>query len=223
MDHTTTPKNNADYKPSLLPKPANFVSSLQELLALVASGKRVVVSDAEYLNETISVSRPSEDHWKEVVQIGAVEIVGGKLGARFCSYCAPGPQSDSLTQTQWDSFEEITAIPKKTVTECENSYADVWLSFVEFCGKDPIVVIAGDREVHKWTHALAGKAIDEEINGMPWVILRPLLPPNLAHLCSGELYKMVGLSEKDVLEGSSTHNALFDAISMALFLTLYTP
>ena len=203
------------------PTPTNYVSNLSQVLSLFASDTdtEVVVSDSEYLNGSLGTgARPGPEVWKEVVQIGAVKYRGGKQVATFNRYVTPTVHKE-MPAAQWESFTEITNIKKETLFSDGADFKEVFDAFMTFADGAPIVVIAGDREVYKWNFRLIGEKSDEKIDKMSWIILRPLLPTELQTLNSGDLYTKVGLSEAEVCTGGlTTHNALFDATSMALFL-----
>jgi hypothetical protein len=214
----------------VVPEPAKGVK-LDDIVALFDTTDEtveVVVSDFEYLNGTLLVfengtrgPRPGPEHWKEITQIGAVKYRGGEKIATFCEYVVPAVMGERGPAEMWSEFERITSISKATVMENGNSFEAVWERYLAFCGNAPIVVIMGDREVARWNFALIGKPRDAEIQAMNWRILKPLLPPKYQVL-SGELYQFVGATPDEVCEGKTTHDGLFDASSMALFLSRYT-
>lgn len=218
-------------KPAEPPKIEDTIAKLAEIVALFDTtdeNVEVNVSDSEYLNALLVVSkngtrgpRPGPEHWKEITQIGAVKYRGGKKVATFCEYVIPAVMGERGSAEMWSEFERITSISKATVMEKGGSFEEVWERYLAFCGDAPIVIIAGDREVARWNFALIGKPRDAEIMAMNWRILKPLLPAKYQVL-SGELYQFVGATPEEVCEGKTTHDGLFDASSMALFLSRFT-
>ena len=101
-----------------------------------------------------------------------------------------------------------------------NNFLNAWTEFKTFVGNDPLVIMLGDREVYKWNFRLIGENRDEELDRMNFIILKPLLEEQHRRYCSGELYKLVGLTADEVSSGG-THDALFDARSMANFCARY--
>jgi hypothetical protein len=226
MSLTSKVASNSSTAHPVPPNPTNYVPSLSEVLSLFSqnSDMDVVVSDSEYLNGSLATrARPGPEVWKEVVQIGAVKYRGGKPVGTFNRYVTPKVHMD-MSEESWKVFTEITNIQKDTLISEGSDFEDVWKALWEFSNGAPVVVIAGDREVYKWNFRLLGQNKDEEIDALPWIILRPLLPLDLQALNSGDLYTIVGFTETQVCSGGlTTHNALFDATSMAIFLSHFKP
>ena len=192
---------------------SNVVSFIKSL------PRNVIFSDSEYLNETLLLGvRPSEHHWKRVTQLAAVKVEYGKIVGSFCEYVRPqGEYSNEM----WQAHEKITHLKKEDVCVGDD-FPSVYERFMKFCQPYPIVVMLGDHDVHKKDMKEHGIDIDTS----HYVRLKPKLvefqPDLFEKVVSGELYKLVGLSESDVQmavgkEHIGTHNALFDSTSMAVF------
>ena len=186
---------------------------------------KIVFSDSEYLNETLLQGvRPSSHHWKRVTQLAAIKIDNGMIVDTFCEYVLPRGE---YTDEMWKAHENITHLKQKDV--CGGQlFPYVYARFLEFCGAYPIMVMLGDHDVHKKDMKEYGLDIDTS----HYMRLKPTLVDLQKDLfektVSGELYKLVGLTEKDVQSSINeinggvheigTHNALFDSASMALFV-----
>ncbi len=194
-------------------------STLQSVLTL-ATTSTVVFADAEYLNGTLGIGiRPGPEVWKEVVQIGAVKYAAGeKVASNFCELVRPTVKGETLEQEKWKFFEQLTALH---VMAHGRPFEEVWQEFMAFVDGAPIVIMLGDREVYKWSFQLLGKPNDEVIDAMDWIILKPLLGEKFSGYGSGDLYQAVGFTADEVCPNLATHDALFDASSMALFCTHY--
>src|SRR5437868_2298222 len=75
--------------------------------------KKVVYLDLEYLNQTLgSPIRPEAHHWKEVVQIGALEFdnENGCETRKLDIMINPIIHSSELTADQWVFFTKLTGL-----------------------------------------------------------------------------------------------------------------
>ena len=188
---------------------------MQRILDL-ARNHRVIFADAEYLNESLSLGiRPTQDHWKEVTQIGAVRCEKGKICETFNMSVLPrimGKDISQMNEISWQRYEQITGVNKETVMSVSMHFEDAWEKFKAFVGNDPIVIMLGDREVYKWNWKLLNEDKNEEIDKMDWIILKPQLKNEHKSYCSGELASLLNIK----IDGN-THDALYDAMSMALY------
>ena len=198
------------------------IKTFEDLQAYVSSGRRVVVSDFEYINEALGDARPTQAQWKEVVQMGAVEIVNGAIGKSFNIKVHPRIKKDALTPAQWEAFTEITNVKKEDVLSPTLMFEEAWQQYVNFINGDVIVVISGDREVSKWNWTLVGAPKDDEIDRMNWVILKPLLAEPLRKYFSGQLHEQVkGVPFEFGQESLISHDCFRHAQSMAHFVLHY--
>lgn len=199
------------------------IKTLKDLVAHIYNAgeeeTRVVVSDAEYINQALAGPRPTPEHWKEVVQIGAVEVINGKIGATFNIRVYPRVKFGDLSEEQWKDFTRITRVEKETVSTYTTTFEEAWKEYLDFINGDIVVVIAGDREVYKWNWKLVGQDKDAEINAMNWIILKPLLPAEFKTKLSGELHGCVDAPFD--ANNDEIHDAVFDSHSMAHFLIHY--
>lgn len=205
------------------PKPSSYLDRLEKVLERFSSDSSdvTIVADSEYIHGSLGQGRPEAEMWKEVVQIGAVKYKGQKQVETFNRLVRPSIHLD-MPSSNWEEFKRITNLSKEEIVTNGIEFEEAWKEFMSFRGGSPIVIILGDREVYKWNFRLLGKNKDEEIDEMPWIILKPLLSEPLKPLCSGNLFEIVGFSEEQVcINGLTTHNALFDATSMGLFCCHY--
>jgi DNA polymerase III epsilon subunit-like protein len=218
------------------PTPSSYYNKLETILHRFREARKkngfakiTIVSDFEYLNAALGGDRPTLADWKEIVQMGAVKYEGNKKVASFMRFVKPTVYAN-ISDKMWAEFTEITHITKETIMEQGIDFKQAWQEYADFIDDNVVVIIAGDREVAKWNWRLLGEPRDEEIDQMKWVILKPLLPledfaqklGGAKQVLSGNLYKLVGKQESDICQdGLTTHNALFDATSMGLFLELY--
>ena len=182
----------------------------------LAHKDRIVFADAEYINGALHLDvRPSQEHWKEVTQIGAVRCVKGNISEKFNVRVLPrimGNDKNSMNEKSWQQYQKITGIDKENVMSATMQFEDAWEQFKKFVDSDPIVIMLGDREVYKWNWKLLGKDYDDKIDVMDWIILKPLLKSEHQPYCSGELASLLNIS----IDGNE-HDALYDATSMALY------
>ena len=187
--------------------------------------KEVVFADAEYIHRNLeNMRRPEKQHYKEVTQIGAAKYKNGNEIATFNMKVRPSIKGPKLSEKSWLEYKNITGVDKESVMECSNSFIDVWNKFTRFVDGNPIIIMLGDKDVYKWNFKLLEKIgcdVKENLDNMNFIKLKPLLDEKHQKYCSGELYKIVGLTSKEVSEGE-THDALFDAKSMALFCKNYS-
>lgn len=192
---------------------------MERLFQLINSSS-IVFADAEYLNGALTTNeRPKEHHWKEVTQIGAVRCKDGKIIDRFNLHVFPRIKaaSDDMSDAAWNEYNRITHITKQDVMSNTMQFEEAWVKFLEFVNNDPIVIMLGDREVYKWNWRLLNNNKDK-IDAMNWTILKPLLNENHRKFCSGELATAIGIDVVPHLPtGLTTHDALYDATSMALY------
>lgn len=199
---------------------------------LLKSGT-IVFADAEYIHEMLSLMvRPAPTHYKEVTQIGATKYIKGKEMDIFNMRVRPEVMGPKLTDKEWAIYRLITKVSKEEVMNpLNNTFIPVWNNFMKFVGSSPIVIMLCDREVYKWNFKLLGYDRDSELNNMDFIILKSLLIPEHQKYVSGELYKLIKIRENEIPEMGkpetlfpvidNTHDALFDARSMALYCSNY--
>jgi len=189
---------------------------------------RLVYLDCEYINQTLGTpQRPLKHHWKELVQFGALKFDNNE-GKELCKLdiiMKPSIHYDELTEEQWKFFTKLTGIKMNQIVN-GITFENGFKSLKEFISDDPVIIMLGDQEV------IENNASDLNIKHEPlnFFKLKPILveedETTFKQLCSGELYKVVGLKPEDIipeyqlimLENQLTHNALFDARSMAWFV-----
>ncbi len=184
---------------------------------IIQNAPIVIFSDSEYMHEHILIGRPELAHWKEVTQLAAVkwDIKNGKPLEQFCHFVKP-KRAAEVPETFWQKHNEITGIEKENILSAK-PFPEVYANFLDFCGNYPIVVFALDWHVHQRNMADYSVTLDTS----SYKILKPVLVASnekFNNICSGELYIEIGLSQQDVLPAGSTHNALFDSMSMAKFV-----
>lgn len=127
-----------------------MLHSFEDVQAAIRTGS-IVVSDSEYLNENLGkfAGRPTEEHWKEIVQIAAVRYTKGQAVATFNQFVLPSVMGDKMTAEQWRDFERITQFTRDEIYSNGRSFEEVFAEFQRFIGQDSLVVIHGDAKVYK--------------------------------------------------------------------------
>lgn len=187
---------------------------------------RFIYLDCEYVNETLGTpQRPQKHHWTELVQFGALKFDNNE-GKELCKLdimMKPSIHHNELKEDQWDFFTKLTGLTKNQVSN-GTSFEKGFTSLLDFIGDDPVIIMLGDQNVIENN----AKELHVTHNPLNFCKLKPILvgeDQKFKQLCSGELYKTVGLEPNDIIpenerdrSANQTHNALFDARSMAWFV-----
>lgn len=181
------------------------------------SANEIIFSDSEYIHENMLVGRPGTHHWKEVTQLAAVkwDLRSGKSVDTFSEFVRPKRTPD-IAEECWKQHQLITGLDTKAIQQAK-PFPEVYARYINFCSQLPIVVFDRDWHVHSASMKEHGIALDTS----HYRILKPVLvsiDKKYESICSGELYREIGLAQEEVLPHGSTHNALFDSMSMALFV-----
>jgi hypothetical protein len=187
--------------------------------------KRCVYLDLEYIHEVLGEQRPNPEHWKEVVQIGALEFDNdtGKEIQKLDLIIKPKFYVDALSEKQWIFFENLTHL-KRDIIINGLDFKNAFEQLLNFIGNKQVITMLGDQSVLEYNAKLCGLSTPK----FNFVKLKPLLieadEKMYKPLFSSDLYKVVALTIKDIIpaneydQNSQPHNALFDARSMAFFV-----
>ena len=188
---------------------------MHRVLTLAQHG-HIVFADAEYLNGALHRNvRPARHDWKEVTQMSAVRCREGKIYRNLNIRVFPrvmGPDAKKMNHGAWQVYERLTKIPKHEVLAAKVMYEEAWQHFREFIGKDPVVIMEGDRDVYKWNWKLLGQDRDTEIDTIEWILLKPLLKSEHQIYHSKELSSLLNIGDD-----GTAQDALHNAASMARY------
>lgn len=203
-----------------------------EVARLIASSDEVVYLDTEYIHAALSEGRyrPTEQDWKEVVQIGAVKWNhhNHRATGSFVRLVKPTVHANEMTQARIADLEKITPLKWDEIMSKGHSFVTVYRDLQQFIGNSSVVVMLGDGAILQQNCA----DLEIQISGplAAPMRLKPILceidEPYFAKIWSGMLHLEVGATVDDVLKAAnsteegcrSQHDGLFDACSMALFV-----
>jgi hypothetical protein len=208
-----------------------LVAKINNLLKLLTlSTAEVVYLDTEYIHAALAENRyrPTDQDWKEVVQIGAVKWnhATHKATDSFVRLVRPKIHLHEMDAGKISDFEKITPLKWSEILAHGSEFPTVYEDLRTFIGDCAVVVMLGDGAI------LKQDCVEHKVTPANALVAPTRLKPILcevdeAHytkIWSGMLYQEVGVSLDHVLSSSgssasrSEHDGLFDATSMAIFV-----
>src|SRR5216684_630292 len=180
--------------PTSITSPLTLFKALQLLHAkeLDTPLERYVTFDLETTDKDVDVC--------EVVEVGAVRVVGGEIVDRFHTLVKPyRPITPGATKVHGYTDAAVREAP---------SFAEVWPEFRAFIGDDVLIAHNGQHfDVPVLRRLAAGR------DGVDSLVFYDTLP--LARSLSRDSAKLADLAARFSIDAGRTHHALDDAVTLA--------
>src|SRR6266446_6170301 len=192
--HVPSSTNLHQPPPTSIPSPLILFKALQLVHAkeLDTPLERYVTFDLETTDKDVDVC--------EVVEVGAVRVVGGEIVDRFHSLVKPyRPISPGATKVHGYTDAAVREAP---------SFAEVWPEFRAFIGDDVLIAHNGQHfDVPVLRRLAAGR------DGVDSLVFYDTLP--LVRSLSRDSAKLEDLALRFGIDAGRTHHALDDAVTLA--------